>query len=757
MRKVITALAVAVVACLLAAATAVADPGPIQVSGQSADTQQQAAAASSTTQSNPSNTNISIRVLSPGSDGSVTQSNTADSTATAGNAASTTQNADQSAGGSGVQTSQQSAGTDQLATALSAADQQNPSNTNIPIRVLSPGSDGDVTQSNSAGSSAAAGNVAGTTQGSSQTQAGSSCSCGGSSSAPSGAQSSDQQAQTDQASLAGSEAKQIDPSNIAVSIRVLSPGSNGDVTQSNDASSSALSGNAADTTQTSDQTQGGTTPVWSGQDCQCTSGSPIQTAKQDASTEQGSAALSGAVQKDPSNTASPVRVLSPGSDGSVDQSNDATSSATSVNAASTTQSVSQDPTGSHCGCSSSPIQVADQQAETAQSSAALSSALQSFGNKHGDCGCNNGSSGNTASPVRVYSPGSGGDVSQSNDASSSATSGNLATTTQDGTQSADSGSPIQVLDQQAGTEQESLAGSLAAQAGASNDASPVQVWSPGSEGSVDQSNDATSSATSVNAASTTQTGSQDPTGSYCGCGGAPIQVLGQKADTQQSSAALSAALQVFGDKHEGCGCADNSGNTASPVRVYSPGSGGDVMQSNDATSTAASGNLASTAQDATQTAGGGGLTIQALGQQAETGQGSLAASLAAQFSPSNNASPVRVLSPGGGGSVTHANNAASSAGAVNAARTDQTGRQNITGGRCSCEQLPIQVAGQWAGTAQLAPAFSAALQLDANNDSAPTSVKSHGADGQLAQTNGSTSDGLAGNGASSTQGVEQTT
>jgi hypothetical protein len=617
MRKLITALAVAVATCLTAAATAVADPGPIQVSGQSADTQQQAAAASSATQVDPSNTNISIRVLSPGSDGPVTQSNTADSSAAAGNAASTTQNADQSAGGSGIQTSQQSAGTDQLAVALSAASQQNPSNTNVPIRVLSPGSNGAVTQSNNAGSSATAGNLADTTQDSSQAQAGSSCGCGGqtpapvaapsstcgcggsapaadpapsSSSAPSAVQSSDQQAQTDQGSLAASEAKQIDPSNTAVSIRVLSPGDDGPVSQSNDASSSATSVNSADTTQDGTQTQGGSSPVWDGHDCGCGGSSPIQIAKQDASTDQGSAALSAAAQKDPS-----------------------------------------------------------------------------------------------------------------------------------------------------------------------NDASPVRVWSPGSDGSVSQSNDATSSATSGNLASTTQNATQDPSGSNCGCGGSPIQVLGQQAETDQSSAALSAALQFFGNKHDECGCSgSSSGNTASPVRVYSPGSGGDVTQSNDASSSATSVNAASTEQDGTQSADGGGLTIQALGQEAETDQGSLAASLAAQFDPSNNASPVRVWSPGGGGSVTQTNSAASSAAAGNASRTDQTGRQYISGGRCGCEQLPIQVGGQWAGTAQLAPAFSAALQLGAMNDSSPASVKSPGGGGDLSQTNNGASRGDAGNLASSGQEVDQT-
>jgi hypothetical protein len=586
MRKVITALAVAVAACLIAAATAVADPGPIQVSGQSADTQQQADAASSATQVNPSNTNISIRVLSPGSDGPVTQSNTASSSAAAGNAASTTQNADQSAGGSGVQTSQQSAGTDQLAVALSAAKQENPSNTNVPIRVLSPGSDGSVTQSNNAESSATAGNLADTSQDSSQAQAGSSCGCDGSGS---GIQTSDQQAGTDQASLAASEAKQESPSNTAVAIRVLSPGGGGSVTQSNDATSSAQSGNAADTTQSSTQTQGGPVALSTdGHDCGCSS-SPIQIAKQDASTEQDSAALSAAVQKD-----------------------------------------------------------------------------------------------------------------------------------------------------------------------ASNDASPVRVWSPGSDGNVTQSNTAASSATSGNLASTTQDATQDPSGSKCGCSGSPIQVLGQQAETEQSSAALSAAVQFFGQKHDECGCGgSSSGNTASPVRVYSPGSGGNVSQSNDATSSAASGNLADTTQDATQSASGGGLAIQALGQKSETGQASLAASLAAQFGASNNASPVRVWSPGSGGSVTQSNDAASSATSGNAAYTNQTGRQYIAGSRCGCSQLPIQVAGQWAGTAQLAPAFSAALQLDAKNESSPASVKSYGSDGYLNQANDAASSGEAGNLASSDQGLDQ--
>ena len=63
-------------------ASATASDG-IQVAGQSATNQQTAGAASGATQVDPSNTNISVRVLSPGNDGSVSQTNSATSDATA--------------------------------------------------------------------------------------------------------------------------------------------------------------------------------------------------------------------------------------------------------------------------------------------------------------------------------------------------------------------------------------------------------------------------------------------------------------------------------------------------------------------------------------------------------------------------------------------------------------------------------------------------------------------------------------------------
>ena len=133
------------------------------------------------------------------------------------------------AGGSGIQTSQQQAGTDQLALALSAAAQAGASNANLPVRVLSPGDDGSVTQGNSVGSQATSGNTATTGQTATQDQS-SACSCSGSGS---GIQTATQSAGTGQESGAASTATQVDPSNTNVSIRVLSPGDDGSVSQAN--------------------------------------------------------------------------------------------------------------------------------------------------------------------------------------------------------------------------------------------------------------------------------------------------------------------------------------------------------------------------------------------------------------------------------------------------------------------------------------------------------------------------------------------
>jgi hypothetical protein len=344
-------------------------------------------------------------------------------------------------------------------------------------------------------------------------------------------------------------------------------------------------------------------------------------------------------------------------------------------------------------------------------------------------------------------------VSQRNDVGSSAISGNHSSTGQTSSQSDASGNGIQIAGQDAATHQGALAGSLAVQHGASNDASPVRVLSPGGGGSVRQSNSVGSSAAAGNDAATTQRAGQRDSGSSCGCDGLGIQVLGQRSATEQGAAALSAADQQF--RPSECGCGGSSGNTASPVRVASGGSDGNVDQRNSAASSALAGNRGSTTQSGSQQIAGGGLAIQALGQESGTRQDALGASAAFQLDPSNDASPVRVYSPGGSGSVRQSNTSASSAAAGNDASTRQDGRQTIAGGHCGCGSDPIQVLGQSAGTWQSAAALSAAFQLSPSNTSSPTRVWSGGGLGSTMQLNGSASRGDSGNRARTAQGAAQ--
>ena len=218
-----------------------------------------------------------------------------------------------------------------------------------------------------------------------------------------------------------------------------------------------------------------------------------------------------------------------------------------------------------------------------------------------------------------------------------------------------------------------------------------------------------------------------------------------------------------------CGGGSGAGNTASPVRVGSWGNDGDVTQSNTASSAANAGNTASTTQNGTQSEAGGGLQIQALGQKAWTGQEGLAALFAAQIAPKNDASPVRVKSPGGGGSVTQTNAAGSTATGTNGAATMQTGRQSIGAVPCDCRgrSLPIQVAGQDAKTSQALAALSPAAEWKpSNNEASPTRVESGNelkpyekkidGGGSTKQDNTGASAGKATNGATTGQGVGQT-
>jgi len=643
MKRLIGTLVVLLAAMVVWAGTAFAGGGPVQSSTQSAGTEQSATAASSATQVQPSNDNISVRVLSPGDDGSVSQSNTANSSANASNNGSTTQSSTQKQGGCGCSP---------FDSTISGAQSGDPSAVLSGADQMTGGSDGhqpaaapdsaSSSQTNDAGSTGDASNAAPTTQTGSQSQSGGS----------GGVQSSQQSAGTEQGAVAASSAKQIAPSNQNISVRVLSPGNDGDVSQSNDATSSANASNTASTTQGSSQAQGG--------------GSGVQSAVQDAGTEQKAVGLSSATQVHPTNSNTSVRVLSPGDDGSVSQANDATSSATATNNAPTTQTASQEQKGSSCGCDghSPAVQAIGQSSWTKQAGIAASEATQIDPSNSND-------------PVRIWSYGNGGDVSQSNDATSSATTTNTASTTQSGTQKqspskcgCDGGKSVQALAQYSSTGQFGLALSAAVQKGASNSSDPVRIWSKGDDGSVSQANDATSSADSTNTAATTQTGSQWQSGSG-------VQALGQEAKTWQGSAALSLAAQLPGESR--CGCGSSFGNEAGPVRVASPGDGGDVTQSNDATSRANSTNDGTTYQDGRQgqmgSCGCSGLGVQALGQKAETYQLGKALSAALQVWPTNSSSPVRVWSPYGDGMTSQENGATSAATPDNTARSGQTAAQ----------------------------------------------------------------------------------
>jgi hypothetical protein len=712
MRRVFLALAVAAFLLLVAGVgTAAANPPASQGLGQWAGSEQDAGSAAGTAQQEASNQSSPVRVLSPGDDGSVSQSNEASSDATAGNLNGTQQTADQAqGGGSGLQAVGQSATNDQDASALGFTHQSGASNENDPVRVLSSGDAGSVSQSNDASSEASAGNANITEQSADQQQAGGRC-CGGT-----GEQVIGQSADSEQDAAALAATVQEKPSNENISVRVLSPGDDGDVSQSNEASSNAEAGNLNATEQTADQTQA------AGDSCKCGSGGE-QVIGQSAKNDQDAAALAATKQEKPSNSNISVRVLSPGDGGSVSQSNVASSDATAVNANLTGQTANQTQAGDSCKCGGGGEQIIGQSAKNDQDAAALAATKQEKPS-------------NSNISVRVLSPGDDGDVTQTNEASSNAHSGNLNATKQEAGQLQAGGSGLQAIGQSAKNDQDALALGLTVQKRASNENTPVRVLSPGDSGSVSQSNVASSDAHSGNLNLTEQSADQSQGGSPCKCRSG-LQAIGQSADSKQEAAAISATIQ------------EKPSNTNNPVRVLSWGEDGDVSQSNEATSNATAANANATKQAADQLqAGGSG--IQAIGQSASNSQGALALGLTIQKGASNESRPIRVKSPGDGGSVSQSNVATSDAWAGNINWTDQHAGQ-IQGSRDSlgahCCGTGIQAIGQSSKNHQGAVALAATFQLGLEppctckdhtglgNRNAPTRVLSPGDDGGVRQAN----------------------
>jgi hypothetical protein len=333
MRRKLLALVVSALALGASAGPAMADdPVSGQLSEQVAGSLQSATSNANSTQINPTNTNISVRVLSPGNDGDVTQSNSSGAFSFAGNSNDTTQSASQTQSGGGgaaaIQEAAQKAGNAQKAESNAESTQINPTNRNISVRVLSPGDGGSVNQSNESKAKSFAGNKNELSQDVTQDQSGSGCGCEPAKDGKDhgrdhgsdgvGIQAAGQEAYNLQKAESNAESKQVKPTNTNISVRVLSPGDDGDVSQSN--SSKALSGafNKNDTTQTVDQSQ------HSSSRCGCSDGVGIQAAAQKAFNFQKADSNAESKQIKPENKTLSVRFKSPsyGHGGSVSQSND---------------------------------------------------------------------------------------------------------------------------------------------------------------------------------------------------------------------------------------------------------------------------------------------------------------------------------------------------------------------------------------------------------------------------------------------------
>ena len=590
-------------------------------------------------------------------------------------------------GDSALELAAQAAAAAQAAGAQSGAAQSQPTNTNVSVRVLSPGNDGNVSQSNTVSSNATAGNANVTGQSANQTQSGS-CGCTG------GTQAVGQQADSSQAATALSYAKQSGASNTNTPVRVLSPGDNGNVSQSNSVESGATAVNGNGTGQSAEQAAAG--------------GSGTQAVGQEADSKQKAAAASAAEQKGAENTNVSVRVLSPGNDGNVTQSNTVASKATAANINLTGQSAGQ-------AGGSGGTQAIGQDADNDQSATALSAAKQDGAT-------------NRNIPVRVLSDGYGGDVTQTNSVDSSASAGNLNATKQyadqgqGGRDKCCASGGTQAIGQDAYSKQKAGALSVALQSGAGNTNTPVRVGSKGADGDVSQTNSVESKATALNANLTGQKADQEQAGD-CHCAAGGTQAIGQKAKNDQSAGAASLAAQSFGRDKCGCG---SSGNTNTPVRVDSYGEGGSVEQSNSVASSAGAGNLNALYQGAGQTQSGSGGT-QAVGQEAKNEQDALALSAALQSGASNENTPVRVDSKGDDGDVAQSNSVESKATALNANLTKQDADQAQRGSSCGCGSeghgIAIQAIGQSAKSDQKAIGLSAALQYGASNRNGPVVVR----------------------------------
>jgi hypothetical protein len=423
---------IALVGALAAVLAIVAGPAQaqsVQGVGQSASTGQKADSSATSTQTAPSNSNISVRIFSPGDAGSVSQSNNSVAGSAAVNKAATAQAVGQSqgSGGGGEQAVGQDAATGQEAESEATSKQYKPSNSNISVRIHSPGDDGDVEQSNNSIAGSVAANKAETAQAVEQVQGAKKMDgkdygkddygkddgkdygkddagkdYGKDDKHGAGVQAVGQKAETGQKAESEATSIQEKPSNENIPVRIGSKGDNGSVSQENNSVALSFAGNAAKTEQAVGQAQAGG------------SGDLVQAVGQKAETGQWADSDATSFQKGAKNSNTPVRIKSEGDDGDVEQSNNSVALSAALNAAFTSQAVDQRQGGGYKGAR---VQAVGQKAETWQDAESDAESKQLYPS-------------NSNAPVRVKSMGGGGSVSQSNTSLAGSLALNLAATLQ---------------------------------------------------------------------------------------------------------------------------------------------------------------------------------------------------------------------------------------------------------------------------------------------------------------------------------------
>jgi trimeric autotransporter adhesin len=753
-RRLLAFIAGAVLLPAVAAGSAAADDPLVQGAGQSASSQQSANSSASSTQTQPSNTNISVRIGSEGNGGVVTQTNGSSATSVAGNANTTNQQAAQGGGAPGVATADQSADNRQSADSTATSTQDHPKNTNISVRIMSPGDDGSVTQTNDSSAKSAAGNKNTTDQSASQS--------GG------GVQNADQHASNKQDATSDATSKQDHPSNVNIPVRIFSDGNDGSVEQTNSSSAKSAAGNKNETDQSVEQGSGSkSAPVRDacGGGCGSHDGPSVQNAEQKAYNDQKADSTATSTQDHPSNVNIPVRIYSKGNDGSVTQTNSSEAVSAAGNKNDTDQSVEQSAGGSGSG---PVVQNVDQKADNDQEASSDATSHQ-YG------------ASNANYPVRIKSSGGGGSVAQTNSSTAESAAGNKNETDQSAEQNAGYGTMakpvirdecgdycgkpsdgcyekcdshggpvVQDIYQKADNDQKADSSAESKQCCASNTNAPVRIKSDGYDGDVTQTNSSLAASAAGNKNDTDQTAEQ----SAGSGGGDPVQAIDQKADSDQD-ASSDATSHQYGASNE---------NT--PVRIKSDGNDGGVKQSNDSAAYSAAGNKNDTDQYATQDAGAapvkeseckdgcghgdGAPVVQYIDQWASNEQDAESHADSTQKDASNTNAPVRIKSYGDGGNVSQSNSSTAKSAAGNTNETDQSADQSAGSGG-----LTVQAIGQKADNDQDAESDATSEQFGASNANYPVRIKSDGNDGGVRQSNDSAAYSVAGNENDTTQDASQ--